>query len=180
MKISRQDLFTPANGLTLLGLGLCGWGAWHLNSLLGVWLVGTGRLLDVFDGHVARRTHTSAFGALLDASADKFAAFFMLIASWHYHTLPSVVLAFIFIQGIVTVIEYFYVSRLDLAPAPSLAGKRRFCPRLYICIFRIRPFTSGKPYLADIRLDRVCTPSAFGIPSQHRLHQDRTWRICKT
>lgn len=124
MKIASKDLFTPANALTLLGLGLCSYGAWQLNSLLGISLLAIGRMLDIADGVVARRTHTSAFGALLDASTDKFITLLVLIASWHYRAVPVAILAFILIQNIVTVCEYFYVSKLDIPPAPSTAGKR--------------------------------------------------------
>lgn len=124
MKVARQDLLTPANALTLLGFVLCGFGSWNLNSLLGVWLLGIGRLLDMVDGTVARRTHASAFGALLDASTDKFIALFILIASWHYHTMPLGILLFIFGRNVLSVFNYFYVSHLNLPPEPSLAGKR--------------------------------------------------------
>lgn len=66
---------TPGNAVTLLGavitvVGL--WAFWHDSFILGFILIGAGRLGDIIDGFVARRTHTSSpFGEGLDAATDK-------------------------------------------------------------------------------------------------------------
>lgn len=80
-KVSRRDVLSPANALTLLGLILTIYGCLYLTTWKGYIFALLGRNLDTLDGIVARHTHTSEFGSMLDAIADKFAMVAILIAT---------------------------------------------------------------------------------------------------
>jgi cardiolipin synthase len=70
-----QGVITPANGVSIVGaagtiLGLIIF--YRHYHIAGLVLVGVGRICDILDGHVARKTHTSSpFGEGLDAGLDK-------------------------------------------------------------------------------------------------------------
>lgn len=96
LRVSRADLITPANALTTLGVVLTIVGAIRLDTVAGFFIVGSGKFLDIADGLVARRTHTSNFGAFFDASADKLTALVLLIAAYHFRIAPIAFLLFVF------------------------------------------------------------------------------------
>jgi len=123
MKIARQDLATPANGMTLLGLAFTLFGAAHLQTLSGIALVFFGRLLDIIDGHVARQTHSSEFGALLDVSADKLAI--LVLSLYMYFLYPSIRLfiLFILLQNSFNVLLGLNGLGTGIKTSPSLDGK---------------------------------------------------------
>lgn len=68
-------LITPANGISMLGLVLTITGLalfYSRQYIIGLSFVGAGRICDIIDGHVARKTRTSSpFGEGLDAAFDK-------------------------------------------------------------------------------------------------------------
>lgn len=81
MKVSRHDWLTPANFLSVCGLALTIIGSNQLTTYTGILLVCLGRWLDIVDGLVARRTHSSPLGALLDATFDKVAIVYLALAA---------------------------------------------------------------------------------------------------
>ncbi|HSW79256.1 MAG TPA: CDP-alcohol phosphatidyltransferase family protein [Candidatus Saccharimonadales bacterium] len=104
-KASRADVLTPANAITTAGLLLTAAGALILNTPLGFWLVIIGKFMDVIDGQVARRTHTSNFGADYDAIADKITVLILVLSTFYYHLVPLPFLIFLVIyHGIIAVI----------------------------------------------------------------------------
>lgn len=100
MRMKAADVITPANGITLVGLCLTIIGCFMLNTWLGLGLVALGKLCDNLDGFVARRTHTSEFGADMDALADKVSGVIILVSCWHFATAPMWFVVFCFIQHI--------------------------------------------------------------------------------
>lgn len=73
MKVSKKDIFRPANAVSVAGLALSMWGARRINTYRGLLAFGVGRIFDLLDGPIARRTGSSDLGAAIDASADKIA-----------------------------------------------------------------------------------------------------------
>ncbi len=124
MKITREDLLTPANALSITGLLLVVIGSVYLRSFLGIVLVTIGRTLDLLDGPVARATHTSRFGAALDASADKLAIAAMLVGAWAYNIAPSWLLLLIFLENAFVAALTLHAEKAGFKPASSIAGKR--------------------------------------------------------
>jgi phosphatidylglycerophosphate synthase len=95
LKVSRTDLVTPANAITTLGIVLTAAGSVRLNTPAGVWLAAVGKLMDGLDGPVARRTHTSNFGATYDITADKITMLILIVSTYYYHLVPASFLLFI-------------------------------------------------------------------------------------
>lgn len=88
LKLTKTDLLTPANAITLIGLVLTVAGMLRFNTYLGLALVFAGRTLDLLDGPVARRTRTSRIGAIFDATTDKIVSFGLLIAAYLFDLAP--------------------------------------------------------------------------------------------
>lgn len=124
MKVEREDLLTPANTATLIGLALTLHGAANLDSLQGVIEVGAGRALDLIDGHLARKFHASRFGAALDGTADKIATVGMLAGAYHYQAAPELFLGYVLAQNIVNAGITLYAEHKGQHPESSPAGKR--------------------------------------------------------
>lgn len=123
MKVSRADVFTPANAISLIGLVLTIYGSFNLTSLSGVLLLGLGRFIDIFDGKVARATHTSSFGATLDATCDKIGIAFLVPAVWLADIAPLWLLVYILAQNILNVIISLIALGHKGAVSSSKAGK---------------------------------------------------------
>jgi phosphatidylglycerophosphate synthase len=123
MKVSRADIYTPANAISLIGLGLTMYGSLTITSLHGVLLLGLGRFIDIFDGKVARATHTSSFGAILDATCDKIGIAFLVPAVWLANIAPTWLLIYILAQNILNVIISFIALRHKGSISSSRAGK---------------------------------------------------------
>ena len=121
--ISRADVFSPANAVSLIGLGLTIYGSLTITSLTGVLLLGAGRFIDVFDGPLARRTHTSSLGALVDATCDKIGIAFLVSAVWIAHYAPIWLLAYVVIQNVANVILSWLTAKRGMKPAASKSGK---------------------------------------------------------
>lgn len=121
--ISRQDVFSLANATSLLGLALTIYGAMHITTLHGVLLLGLGRFIDVFDGKIARATHTSQLGAAVDATCDKIGIAALVTAAWLSHIAPYWLLVYILIQNILNIIVSALTSARGGTPAASRMGK---------------------------------------------------------
>lgn len=123
MKITRKDVLTPANFVSLVGLSLTIYGALNIRTLHGVLLLGLGRFVDIFDGKIARATHTSPFGALLDATCDKIGIAFLVTAVWFADIAPVCLLGYILLQNIINVVFSLLAVGKGGAISSSKAGK---------------------------------------------------------
>ncbi len=123
MKITKRDVFSPANASSLLGLALTTYGSLHINSLSGVLVIGLGRFIDIFDGKIARATHTSPFGALVDATCDKLGLAVLIPAAWFGHVAPYWLLGYILIQNVANVILSLWNAARGGKPTASRFGK---------------------------------------------------------
>lgn len=104
VRIHPGDVLTPANFISVAGLTLVVYGSFHITAGIGVLALFIGRCLDLMDGPIARRTHTSRFGAAIDALADKLAMTALLIACWHFQVAPLWVVGYIAIQNVANLI----------------------------------------------------------------------------
>lgn len=123
MRVTRQDILTPANAISLIGLALTIYGAFNLTSLSGVLLLGLGRFIDIFDGKVARATHSSSFGATLDATCDKIGIIILVPAAWIAQIAPYWLLVYIIVQNLVNVLFSALTAYKGGKPASSRDGK---------------------------------------------------------
>jgi len=121
--LTKKDVFSPANAISLIGLSFTLYGAFHINSLSGVLILGTGRFIDIFDGKVARATHVSSFGALVDATCDKIGLAVLLPAIWFAQIAPYWLLIYIALQNILNVVISSMTAARGAIPAASRAGK---------------------------------------------------------
>lgn len=123
MKITRQDLLTPANLISFTGLVLTIVGSLHFQTLAGFLGVTFGRILDVLDGPVARRTHTSRFGAVLDATIDKFSILAIVTGLLAYSLAPIPVILYIMIQNGLSSAVIMIASHRHIIVHSSKSGK---------------------------------------------------------
>ena len=123
-EFKREDIFSPANAITVAGFALSAYGATHIGELSGVIEAGTGRALDVVDGFVARKTHASEFGAKLDASLDKAAVGIIVGEAWHQHAAPEAALSVIAIYNVINAVSNVYSDHKSGQAKTSIAGKR--------------------------------------------------------
>ncbi len=124
MNIRREDIITPANAVSVMGLMLVVAGSLRLDTLPGVILIGTGRLLDIADGYIARRTRTSEFGAALDASLDKLAILVIVTSALWYQAVPWPLLLWVFGQNLVNAMFAIAAWSRGRPLHSSLYGKR--------------------------------------------------------
>jgi len=124
MKIERQDIITPANVATIVGLGLTLHGAANMDTLQGVVEIGLGRSLDLIDGPLARRFHASRFGAAFDGTADKIGTLAMVAGAYYYDAAPDIVLGGVLVQNVVNAGLTLYAEHKGRDPESSFAGKR--------------------------------------------------------
>lgn len=123
MKITKSDIFSPANAVSLIGLSMTIWGSLHIHTLAGVLILGTGRFIDLFDGKVARATHTSRFGAAVDATFDKIGIAFLVPAIWIAHIAPYWLLIYILAQNVLNVFFSLWAEARKAKPTSSKHGK---------------------------------------------------------
>jgi phosphatidylglycerophosphate synthase len=123
MKITRADVLSPANAVSLVGLVMTIYGSLHISSLSGVLILGLGRFIDIFDGKVARATHVSPFGALVDATCDKIGIAVLVPAAWMAHIAPYWLLVYILVQNILNVVFSALTAARGGVPAASRYGK---------------------------------------------------------
>jgi phosphatidylglycerophosphate synthase len=123
VNIRRDDILTPANAVSAIGLMLSVHGAANIGRLHGVIEIGLGRLLDVIDGPVARRTHSSRFGAVLDAVFDKLAIAAIAYQAWRYGIAPKALIGFIVVQNLANSAAAIYAEKKNLRFESSTNGK---------------------------------------------------------
>ncbi len=123
MAVSKQDIFSPANATSIIGLALTIIGSLNLTSLTGVLILGLGRFIDMFDGKIARATHSSRFGAIVDATCDKIGIAVLVPAVWIAGIVPIWLLVYILIQNILNVIISGLATAKGAQTASSKAGK---------------------------------------------------------
>jgi phosphatidylglycerophosphate synthase len=104
VKLQPGDILTPANVVSVAGLALVLFGSFNITKGMGVIALFFGRCFDLLDGPIARRTHTSRFGAAVDALSDKLAMTALLIASVHFHVAPTWIIIYIAVQNIANLI----------------------------------------------------------------------------
>jgi phosphatidylglycerophosphate synthase len=120
-------IVSPANGITVIGLGIVIYGLVLLlqgEYLWGLILLVVGRLLDIADGVVAEATQTkSATGELFDAAADKIGTLLTIvvliagnIADWW------VIVALILPQVLIPLLV-FYKRQKNIRVHPTRQGK---------------------------------------------------------
>ncbi len=124
MKIEKEDVLTPANVATVLGLVLTLHGAANLDTLQGVIEVGAGRTLDLIDGPLARRFHASRLGAALDGAADKIAMLGLLVGAAHFEAAPLPVIGLVGLHNLANMALTLYSESHGKNPESSNAGKR--------------------------------------------------------
>lgn len=123
MELNKRDILSPANAISAVGLGLTFLGAANVDSLSGVVMIGAGRTLDLLDGYVARRTHASGLGALVDATFDKVGMAAILIQSYRHEAAPEAVLAVVAAYNVVNAIANVYSDRKGGEAKTSKSGK---------------------------------------------------------
>jgi phosphatidylglycerophosphate synthase len=123
LKVSRADLLTPANAITATGLALTVAGSFRLDTMFGFSLALGGRLLDIADGQVARRTHTSHFGALFDAGADKASVLALIISAFYFNLAPVMFLIFVLLYNAGILYMSLDGEKYGVKVAPTRLGK---------------------------------------------------------
>lgn len=121
--VTTSDVFTAANGITLAGAILTLIGAIKLNTVFGLTCVIVGRAFDVLDGPVARRTHSSHFGAMFDATSDKLVGLALLIAAYHFRLAPVIFLLLVFVHHLIITTLSFLTEKRGQATQAGKAGK---------------------------------------------------------
>ena len=123
MTITKSDIFSPANAVSLIGLSLTIYGSLNINSLSGVLILGLGRFIDIFDGKIARATHVSRLGAIVDATCDKIGIAFLVPAIWIAQIAPVWLLVYILAQNRLNVVFSAWATARKAKPTSSLYGK---------------------------------------------------------
>jgi len=118
-----KDIVTPANAITIAGLLLTLFGALRLDTVSGLVMTIAGRGLDMVDGPVSRRTHTSHIGALLDAGSDKVSMLALLIAMYYFGLAPTLFLSFIFVYHAAIVYMSLSGEKHGVEAKPTVLGK---------------------------------------------------------
>lgn len=117
MTIHRQDILTPANFVSLVGIAVTVAGAVQLNTIQGLALAAAGRGLDLLDGPIARRTRTSKLGAAVDATSDKITLLVLLIACLYHQVVPALFVIYVLTHH--TIISLISITatvrKLDIA-----------------------------------------------------------------
>jgi phosphatidylglycerophosphate synthase len=121
MNVQKADVLTWPNLMSATGFAMAVHGSTRLNTTSGLVETVAGRLLDVADGFVARRTgQASEFGATVDATLDKFAGLAILVAEGQKGIAPLSDLGAMFGQNITnsvaTAVAIKRHPELDLAP----------------------------------------------------------------
>lgn len=123
MRITKSDVFSPANAVSLIGLSLTIYGSLNIETLSGVLILGLGRFIDIFDGKIARATHVSRFGAIVDATCDKIGIAFLVPAIWIAGIAPTWLLLYILAQNLLNVFFSGWATVRKAKPTSSQYGK---------------------------------------------------------
>lgn len=147
MKLQRDDIATPANLISLIGLVLVIIGTLNLTTWTGLILLAIGRFLDIADGYVARRTHTSDFGAAVDATTDKLTIVLIIIALLRFDLAPLWVILYILVQNVLVATIAVAASRRYIQLKTSFAGKRNmFLQNIAMLFFAWSALVSGSAF----------------------------------
>ena len=122
----KKQILTIANAVTVAGFTLTVVGSWHMNEVWGVVVVGIGRTFDIVDGMIARKLHQDgAFGAMLDAVADKFGILAIIIAQWYFGITPILLLLSIILLNLANTYTAYLITQVkhNLTIRPSESGK---------------------------------------------------------
>ncbi len=131
MTILKADLLTPANFITMCGLLVTTYGAIRLDTLVGFIIVIFGKFLDVLDGPVARRTHASDLGAVMDATADKITGLIILTSALYFDLAPLWFILFLFSQHIIVAMLSVYAAIRGIAIKVTQLGKNNMFFHLF-------------------------------------------------
>lgn len=123
MTITKRDVFSPANATSVTGLVLTIIGSLNITTLTGVLILGAGRFIDIFDGKIARATHVSRFGAIVDATCDKIGIAVLVPCAWISHIAPYWLLLYILVQNVLNVFFSFWAAARGAKPSASSYGK---------------------------------------------------------
>jgi phosphatidylglycerophosphate synthase len=122
-----HDVITPGNGMTAIGalLTLAGlWALYDQTFWLAFLLIGTGRIFDLLDGHVARLTHTtSLLGEFVDAATDKLMVGVATLVILVQHVVPFFLMVPVFTVQVALVIVAFVARGSHVTLHSSRAGK---------------------------------------------------------
>lgn len=122
-----NGIVTPANAVTIIGLGIAGTGIAAMLTHHFWWaiiLLSVGRLLDVADGVIADKTGTkSGLGELLDATVDKVVTVLTVMALFIAHTAPVWLLVVFILPHLIISIIVVYGRARKLRLHPSRLGK---------------------------------------------------------
>lgn len=134
MKVTRRDILTLANAITLAGLMLTILGSLQIDTISGLLLVVIGRGLDLVDGPVARMTHSSKFSAILDPIADKLALLAILIGVMRFDLVPGYIVSYIVVYN--SLITYLSIKafRLGTVGHALIPGKINLFLQI-VCVF---------------------------------------------
>lgn len=122
-----NNVITPANAISATGLGLVIFGALQEDKMKGTIIMGTGRVLDILDGKVARATDTSSStGAMIDAVFDKLGMAIMVAKVIEQNAAPNTAIAYVVGQNAanaaISVADYLTADDEEQLQA-SRAGK---------------------------------------------------------
>jgi phosphatidylglycerophosphate synthase len=120
---ATHDIVTPANIISVTGLALSLYGATHINEMSGVLQYGAGRVLDLTDGAVARRTYSSRLGEKVDAVADKLAVTAALIGAYATESVPLPIIGSVAAFNIINAAANSYTEARDEKASSSRYGK---------------------------------------------------------
>ena len=157
MRVTASDIFSPANVVTLVGFGMTTYGSMHLQTPEGFWLVTAGRFLDVLDGPVARRTHTSRLGAVLDATVDKLTVLAITLGLLAFDAAPLGVVGYILLQNILVSAMNLVSAQRKVAVSTTRSGKLNIFMQMCTMIaFAGAALIHGSPHTLMTALGWVC------------------------
>ncbi len=128
---ATNDIVTPANFVSAVGLGLSIYGATHIHETSGVVQFGAGRALDGVDGFVARRTYLGSIGAKVDAVSDKIAMAAVLGEAYHQKASPAAILGIVAVANVVNAFSNVYMEAKGAEPKTSKLGKYGIATQSY-------------------------------------------------
>lgn len=161
-----QGVVTPANAISLVGALVTIAGLWLFvkeAALGGLMLVGIGRICDIADGHVARRTHTaSPIGEGVDAALDKVVLLAAaVLLTWH-GVLPLAPLIVLAVLQVGTAVLALAVRHDGTGLHPTRVGKyATFSLWVAVGLFMIASLASGTGHAVWYGSAYVCFVAAL-------------------
>jgi phosphatidylglycerophosphate synthase len=125
--VATHGYGTLGNAITLSGLALSLVGVGNIRDgklVVGVCLLGIGRVADILDGYVAEHTKTkSRIGEALDATSDKIMALVTVAVFAVGHIIPLGPLLFVFLHSVTNTVFSATARLRGRELHPSDAGK---------------------------------------------------------